>query len=57
MTETSRPAAVLALPVEPLLGDSGQHVPVLGALHALNGLAIAALTGWVTRQTIHREPR
>jgi hypothetical protein len=50
-------AAVLALPVEPLLGETGQHVPALGALHALNGLAMAALTGVVTRRTAHRETR
>jgi hypothetical protein len=40
---TWRPAAVLALlaiPVEPLLGDAGTRVPLVGALHALNGIVI-----------------
>lgn len=46
--------ALLALPVEPLLGDTGQHVPALGALHALNGLAIFALAGWLTGETARR---
>ena len=46
--------ALLALPVEPLLGDTGQHIPALGALHALNGLAIFALTGWLTGETVRR---
>jgi hypothetical protein len=46
--------ALLALPVEPLLGDTGQHIPALGALHALNGLAIFALTGWLTGETARR---
>lgn len=46
--------AVLALPVEPLLGDTGQQVPVLGALHALNGLALCALTGWLLAETSRR---
>jgi hypothetical protein len=47
-------AALLALPVEPLLGDTGQHIPAMGALHALNGLAIFALTGWLTGETARR---
>jgi hypothetical protein len=46
--------ALLAIPVEPLLGEAGQRVPVLGALHALTGLAIfalaASLTGAVARR-------
>jgi len=46
--------ALLALPVEPLLGDTGQHIPALGALHALNGLVIFALTGWLTGETARR---
>jgi|SRR5580658_9404575 uncharacterized membrane protein YidH (DUF202 family) len=46
--------AVLAIPVEPLLGEAGQHMPLLGALHALNGLVICALTGWLAGQTYHR---
>ena len=46
--------ALLALPVEALLGDTGQHIPALGALHALNGLAIFALTGWLTGETVRR---
>jgi hypothetical protein len=54
---TLRPAvtlAVLAIPVEPLLGDAGQRVPVLGALHALNGLVIFALAGWLLAETGRR---
>jgi hypothetical protein len=51
--------AVLAIPVEPLLGEAGRHVPAVGALHALNGLAICALAGWLLaatrgRQATHR---
>ena len=46
--------AVLSLPVEPLLGDTGQQVPVLGALHALTGLVICALTGWLLAETGRR---
>ena len=46
--------ALLALPVEPLLGDTGQHIPALGALHAVNGLAIFALTGWLTGEMARR---
>jgi hypothetical protein len=40
--------ALLAIPVEPLLGEAGQHVPAVGALHAVTGLAIFALAGWLT---------
>ena len=47
-------AVQFALPVEPLLGDTGQHIPALGALHAVNGLAIFALTGWLTGETARR---
>jgi cytochrome bd-type quinol oxidase subunit 1 len=43
--------AVLSIPVEPVLGDTGQRVPVLGALHALNGPVICALTGWLMAET------
>jgi hypothetical protein len=46
--------AVLALIVEPLLGESGARVPFLGALHALNGLVICALTGWLLAETARR---
>jgi cytochrome bd-type quinol oxidase subunit 1 len=46
--------AVLSLPVEPVLGDTGQQVPVLGALHALTGLVICALTGWLLAETGRR---
>jgi hypothetical protein len=46
--------ALLALPVEPLLGDVSQHLPGLGALHALTGLAILALVGWLTGETARR---
>lgn len=47
--------AVLALVVEPLLGEAGVQVPVLGALHALNGLVICALTGWLMSETGRRQ--
>ena len=46
--------ALLAIPVEPLLGDAGQHAPAIGALHALTGLAIFALAGWLTSETARR---
>jgi uncharacterized membrane protein YidH (DUF202 family) len=46
--------AVLAIPVEPLLGEAGQRMPLLGALHALNGLVICALTGWLMSRTSRR---
>ena len=46
--------AVLALPAEPLLGELSQHLPGLGALHALTGLAIFALAGWLTGETGRR---
>jgi len=46
--------AGLALIVEPLLGEAGTRVPFLGALHALNGLIICALTGWLLSETGRR---
>jgi hypothetical protein len=46
--------AVLAIPVQPLLGSAGQSVAGVGALHALNGLIIFALTGWLTGETARR---
>jgi uncharacterized BrkB/YihY/UPF0761 family membrane protein len=46
--------AGLALIVEPLLGEGGARVPFLGALHALNGLIICALTGWLLSETGRR---
>jgi hypothetical protein len=46
--------AGLALIVEPLLGEGGSRVPFLGALHALNGLVICALTGWLLSETGRR---
>jgi hypothetical protein len=46
--------AGLALIVEPLLGEAGTRVPFLGALHALNGLIICALTGWLLSETERR---
>jgi hypothetical protein len=45
---------VLAVAVQPALGDGGTHVPVLGALHALNGLLIFAVAGLLTRETARR---
>jgi hypothetical protein len=50
--------AVLAVAVQPLLGAAGQHVSFLGGLHAINGLAIFGLTGWLTGQAARlRAPR
>jgi hypothetical protein len=43
--------ALLTIPVEPLLGEAGQHVPAVGALHAVTGLAIFALAAWLTGAT------
>lgn len=40
--------ALLAIPVEPLLGEAGRHFPAIGALHAAVGLAIFALAAWLT---------
>jgi hypothetical protein len=54
---TWRPAAALALlaiPVEPLLGEAGTRVPLVGALHALNGIAICVLAGWLMAATGRR---
>jgi hypothetical protein len=48
--------ALLAIPVEPLLADAGRHVPAVGALHALNGLAICALAGWLLATIRRRQP-
>lgn len=45
---------MLSIPVEPVLGDTGQRVPVVGALHALTGLVICALTGWLMAETGRR---
>ena len=46
--------AVLAIAVQPVLGSTGQNVPAVGALHALNGLVIFALAGWLTGATGRR---
>jgi peptidoglycan/LPS O-acetylase OafA/YrhL len=46
--------ALLALPAEPLLGEVSQHVPGLGTLHALTGVAILALAGALTGGTARR---
>ena len=46
--------AVLTIAVQQILGGAGQKVPALGALHALNGLVIFALTGWLTAATGRR---
>jgi hypothetical protein len=54
---TLRPAvalALLAIPGEPLLAEAGRRVPALGALHALTGLVICALAGWLTAETARR---
>jgi uncharacterized membrane protein YhaH (DUF805 family) len=47
--------AILTIPVEPLLAEAGRHVPAVGALHALNGLAICALAGWLLAATRRRQ--
>lgn len=46
--------AVLAVPVEPLLGEAGKHAPWVGALHALVGVAIAALLFRLLTETTSR---
>jgi hypothetical protein len=46
--------ALLAIPVEPLLSEAGRHVPAIGALHAVTGLAIFALAGWLTAAASRR---
>lgn len=46
--------ALLAIPAEPLLGEAAQRVPALGTLHALTGLAIFALAGWLTGESGRR---
>ena len=46
--------AGLALIVEPLLGEGGTRMPLLGALHALNGLLICTLAGWLLAETGRR---
>jgi predicted RND superfamily exporter protein len=46
--------ALLTIPVEPLLAEAGRRVPFVGALHALNGLAICALTVVLMLQATRR---
>jgi uncharacterized membrane protein YidH (DUF202 family) len=46
--------AVLSAAAQPLLGEAGTHVPVIGALHALSGLIIFAATCWLTWETARR---
>jgi len=46
--------AVLAVALQPVLGDTGKHAPVLGALHALNAVIILALACWLTAETRRR---
>ena len=46
--------AVLAVPVQTALGEAGKHVPAVGGIHALNGLAIFVVTGWLTWETARR---
>lgn len=47
---------VLAVAVEPLLAEAGKRIAAVGALHALTGVAILALTGWLVGTTSrHRE--
>lgn len=42
--------AVLTAAGQPLLGEGAKHVPAVGALHALNGLAIFILASWLAWQ-------
>lgn len=46
--------AVLSVALQPLLGDAGTKVPVLGALHALNAVAISFLACWLTWEMVRR---
>jgi hypothetical protein len=46
--------AVLTVLGQPLLGEGGKHVPAVGSVHALNGLAIAAVLAWLTLETARR---
>lgn len=46
--------AVLAVPVQSVLGEAGKMVPAVGALHGLNGVIIFALAAWLTVTTSRR---
>lgn len=46
--------AVLAVPVQTVLGEVGTSVPAAGALHGLNGVIIFTLAGWLTVTTARR---
>jgi heme A synthase len=46
--------AVLSVLVQPTLGYTGSHVPVVGVLHALNALAVLAVTSWLTWEVVRR---
>lgn len=48
--------AVLAIAVAPLLAEAGKGVAAVGALHALTGAIILALTGWLVNATSRRTP-
>lgn len=49
--------AVLTVAVEPLLAEAGKHAAAVGALHALGGVIIFALTGWLVGATARRRVR
>ena len=49
--------AVLTVAVEPLLAEAGRQAAAVGALHALNGVVILALTGWLVGATTRRRVR
>jgi hypothetical protein len=49
--------AVLAIAVEPLLAETGRRIAAVGALHALTGVAILALTGWLVAATSRKRVR
>lgn len=46
--------AVLSVGLQPVLGTAGTRVPVVGALHGLNTVAIFTLAGWLTWATARR---
>jgi cytochrome b561 len=46
--------AVLAVPVQSVLGEAGKTIPAAGALHGLNGVIIFALAAWLTVTTSRR---
>jgi cytochrome b561 len=45
---------VLAVALAPLLAEAGKNAPAVGALHALNGVLVLALAGWLLGATTRR---